>query len=235
MIEIKKSMLKNIFIILLLIVPISFFAQKSDHEFGAFAGVSYYMGDLNQTKLFSSIKPTIGIIYKIDINPRYAIRFSGIFGSLSGSDANSKNGYQLTRNYSFHVPISEFATMIEYHFFPYIPESRYNFITPYVSVGIGALIIPSQENKIPVKPVIPFGIGCKYALNKRFGIAVEWTYRKTFTDYIDQLPDDAYNQTVTSANKQRSFLGSKDWYSFAGISLTYKFAIGSSKCPAYRY
>jgi hypothetical protein len=227
-------MYKNILLVLLLIFQVSTFAQKKDNEVGIFAGVSYYMGDLNPQKIFHEIDPSIGIIYRIDFNSRYALRFSGIFGSLHGSDASSKNAYQIARNQSFRVPISEFASMIEFHFFPYKPESRYEFITPYVAIGLGVLIIPSQQNSIPVKPVIPFGIGCKYAFNKRFGISAEWTYRKTFTDYIDQLPNDVYTQTATFENKQRSFFGSKDWYSFAGISLTYKFALGSSKCPAYR-
>jgi len=229
----KKTMYKISIIILLSLIPVSLVSQK-DHEFGAFAGVSYYMGDLNPKKIFTSVEPVIGIIYRLDLNPRYAIRCSGIFGGLSASDANSNNGYQQTRNFSFRVPVSEFSAMIEYHFFSYIPESRYSFITPYVCLGIGALVIPSEDNKIPVKPVVPFGIGGKYAFNKRFGIAIEWTYRKTFTDYIDQLPDDIYTQSVNISNKQRSFLGTKDWYSFAGISLTYKFAIVNSKCPAYR-
>jgi hypothetical protein len=73
----------------------------------------------------------------------------------------------------------------------------------------------------------------KYAINKRLGIAAEWSYRKTFTDYIDQLPADTYTQTASINNKQLSYSSSKDWYSFAGISFTYKFALGSSKCPAY--
>jgi hypothetical protein len=227
-------MYKSILLVILLIFPLSIFAQKKDHEIGVFAGISYYMGDLNPQKVFHEIDPAVGIVYKIDINPRYALKFSGIFGSLHGSDASSKNGYQIARNFNFNVPISEFVSMIEFNFFPYKPESRYEFITPYVAFGIGVLIIPSPENSIPVKPVLPFGVGCKYAFNKRLGISVEWTYRKTFTDYIDQLPNDVYTQTATFENKQRSFLGSKDWYSFAGISLTYKFALGSSKCPAYR-
>jgi hypothetical protein len=227
-------MYKHILLVILLIFPLCILAQKKDHEIGVFAGISYYMGDLNPQKVFHEIDPSIGIVYKIDINPRYAFRFSGIFGSLHCTDASSKNGYQIARNYSFRVPITEFASMVEFHFFPYKPESRYEFITPYVGVGIGVLIIPSQQSSIPVKPVIPFGVGCKYAINKRLGISVEWTYRKTFTDYIDQLPNDVYTQTPIFENKQRSFFGSKDWYSFAGISLTYKFALGSSKCPAYR-
>ena len=228
-------MFKKILIILFIVIPVDFWAQKKDHEIGAFGGISYYMGDVNPGKIFYSVDPGFGLVYRLDLHSRYALRLSGIFGSLHGSDSNSKDQYQVIRNHSFRVPLTEFAAMIEYHFFDYIPESRYNFVTPYVTVGIGALLLPVEENAFPVKPVIPFGIGGKYAINSRLGVSVEWTYRKTFTDYLDQLPNDAYTQAVSFANKQRSFLGSKDWYSFAGISFTYKFALGGSKCPAYRY
>jgi hypothetical protein len=225
----------RILLIILLILPLSLFSQKKVHELGVLGGVSYYMGDINPRKIFHEVEPAFGLVYRLDLNSRYALRFSGLFGSLRGSDASSDSRYQITRNHSFNIRTSEFASMFEFHFFSYKPDSKYEFITPYVAIGLGVVIIPGQENSFPVKPVIPFGIGCKYAFNKRIGIAAEWTYRKTFSDYIDQLPNDEYTQTASFENKQRSFLGSKDWYSFAGISLTYKFAIGSSKCPAYRY
>jgi hypothetical protein len=66
------------------------------------------------------------------------------------------------------------------------------------------------------------------------GISLEWAYRKTFTDYLDQLPDDEYSGIPSIDNKQRSYAATNDWYSFAGVSLTYKFAFGKTKCPAYR-
>jgi hypothetical protein len=224
---------KSIILILILIFPIAFFAQKKDHEIGVFGGVSYYMGDINQQKLFYSVSPAFGIIYKLNLNPRYAFRLSGTYCSLRGSDSDFA-GYQLTRNHSFNTKLAEIATLFEFNFFPYKPDSRYEFISPYIFIGVGAITLPTPNSSLPIKPVIPFGIGVKYAFNSKIGIAAEWTYRKTFTDYLDQLPNDVYTQTATFANKQRSISASKDWYSFAGISLTYKFALGSSKCPAYR-
>jgi len=90
-----------------------------------------------------------------------------------------------------------------------------------------------SPSNFPVHLVIPFGIGFKYGVNKRIVIAAEWTYRKTFTDFIDQLPPDDYSSSGSSSAKQRSYDNSKDWYSFAGITFTYKFALGSNSCPAY--
>jgi hypothetical protein len=226
-------MYKKVIFFFILIIPLSINAQRKIHEVGLFGGVAYYMGDLNQRKLFYSVEPTFSFIYKVNLNSRYALRFNATLASLSGSDANSNNGYQQQRNHSFSIPLSEFASLFEFNFLPYKPESQYEFFSPYIVIGLGVMIFPTDNGIIPVQPVIPFGVGMKYAINKRFGVAAEWTYRKTFTDYIDQLPADNYTGTATLENKQTSYSSSKDWYSFAGISFTYKFAIGSSKCPAY--
>jgi hypothetical protein len=226
-------MLKRILIIILIIIPLNTNAQRKVHEIGLFGGVSYYMGDLNQTKLFYSVEPTFSFIYRFNVNSRYSFRFNATLSALSGNDADSDNGYQQQRNHSFSIPLSEFAALFEFNFLPYKPESQYEYFSPYIVTGLGAMIYPAEEGTIPVLPLIPFGVGIKYAINSRFGVAAEWTYRKTFTDYIDQLPADSYSETPGIDNKQRSYSSSKDWYSFAGISFTYKFALGSSKCPAY--
>lgn len=85
----------------------------------------------------------------------------------------------------------------------------------------------------------PFGIGFKYSLTKRLGMSVEWGMRKTFTDYLDDVsttyyfdapsvnnPDEAEilsDPTMThNAYMQRGNEKTKDWYSFAGVTLTYK-------------
>jgi len=228
------KLIQRFILSIFIIIPFSVNAQQRLHEVGLFVGVSYYMGDVNQRKLFYSVEPTFSFIYKINFNSRTALRASASLSALSGSDADSQNGYQLQRNHSFSIPLSEISAMYEFNFLPYKPESRDEYFSPYVTIGLGAMIFPAGDGKIPVQPVIPFGIGVKYAFNSRFGVSAEWTYRKTFTDYLDQLPDDKYTQTPGIENKQRSYSSSKDWYSFAGISFTYKFALGISKCPAYR-
>ncbi|MFN8257894.1 MAG: DUF6089 family protein [Bacteroidales bacterium] len=221
--------------IIILLIGCSFIvkAQRKVHEVGLFGGVSYYMGDVNPSKLFYSVEPTFSFIYKYNINSRYGIRFNGTLSSLSGNDADSENGYQQQRNHSFDIALYEFSVLCEFNFLPFKPESQYEFFSPYLVAGLGAMLYPAQSGSAPVQPVLPFGVGFKYAINTRLCVAAEWTYRKTFTDYLDQLPSDNYTQTPVPDNKQYSYSSSKDWYSFAGISFTYKFALGSLSCPAY--
>lgn len=226
-------MRKFILSIVLLLMVTAIHSQRKIYEIGLFAGAGYYMGDVNQTKLFYSPKPVFGILYKIDFNSRYAIRFSGNFAQLAGNDADSDNGYQKQRAHSFGINIQEFSSILEFNFLPYKPKSKFEFFSPYVLIGIGVLNMPKEPDKFPLNPVIPFGMGFKFAPTKRIGIAVEWTYRKTFTDYIDQLQQPDYTEAAIQRNKQISYESSNDWYSFAGITLTYKFAFGSNKCAAY--
>ncbi|MCF8299072.1 MAG: DUF6089 family protein [Saprospiraceae bacterium] len=91
---------------------------------------------------------------------------------------------------------------------------------------------------------IPFGIGFKYSLTKKIGLGIEWGLRKTFTDYLDDVSTTYYldgpsidpNDAVSllsdpgrnhEVGMQRGNSKTKDWYSFTGITITYKFDIGN--------
>ena len=228
-------MLKKILALAITLLSLNTIAQQKLNEIGVFVGAGYYLGEINQSKLFKNPQPAISLLYKFDFNSRYALRFSGTYAKFSGTDATADNGYQIERNHSFDITITEFASMLEFNFLPYKPASKSEYFSPYVALGAGIMLMPSEEGKIPIHPIIPFGVGFKYAVNKRFGIALEWTFRKAFTDYIDQLPKQEYTDRPVVENKQRTYDNSKDWYSFAGITLTYKFAFGKGKCPAYGY
>lgn len=224
----KRNIFKCALIVLFLSVQFYIHAQKKRHEIGAFVGAAYYMGDLNQTQVFYMPSPAFGILYRYDINNRYAIRLSGSYSVLKGDDANSDNIYQQKRGHSFSTRVFDISPMFEFNFLPFKAASRYEYYSFYVTAGIGALFMNSPTS-FPVHPVVPFGAGFKYGISRRIVVTGEWTYRKTFTDYIDQLQPDEYNNHV----KQQSYNNTKDWYSFAGITFTYKFALGSTSCPAY--
>ncbi len=93
---------------------------------------------------------------------------------------------------------------------------------------------------------IPFGVGMKMSLAKRLGLTVFWELHKTFTDYLDDIsttyylngpsidpndPTQYYSDPTMSMEPgmQRGNSRNWDWYSFSGITLTYKFALGKGK------
>ncbi len=97
----------------------------------------------------------------------------------------------------------------------------------------------------------PFGLGFKYSLNKRLGFAFEWGMRKTFTDYLDDVSKTYYmngeniNQNDAAQvlsdptldhkpGMQRGDPKTKDWYNFAGITITYKINLFNNyKCTDF--
>ena len=101
---------------------------------------------------------------------------------------------------------------------------------------------------------IPFGFGVKYSFSKRIAASIEWGMRKTFTDYIDDVsttyylvPDEVIPGTPEAArlshsdpNKdhqpmmQRGNSKTNDWYSFAGLTLTYNINLRNrNKCSDF--
>lgn len=102
---------------------------------------------------------------------------------------------------------------------------------------------------------IPFGVGVKYSFSKRIAATLEWGMRKTFSDYMDDVSytyyqfanevspeDDIYNDLLYSdpnmnhdPNMQRGNSNNNDWYSFAGLTLTYNINLTNrNKCSDFQ-
>ena len=85
----------------------------------------------------------------------------------------------------------------------------------------------------------PFGIGMKYSLSQYIGLGMEWGMRKTTTDYIDDISGTYFDMTgaepiaqqladpsgTHTTGMQRGNSKNEDWYSFAMISISFKFRI----------
>jgi hypothetical protein len=107
---------------------------------------------------------------------------------------------------------------------------------------------------------IPFGVGVKFNISERLILGVEWSMRKTFTDYLDDVsgnyadpvklaaqygavsaafsdrsipnPDQPINDNI---GRQRGNSKTKDWYSFAGLTISYNIKSRPDKCAAYKH
>jgi hypothetical protein len=101
---------------------------------------------------------------------------------------------------------------------------------------------------------IPFGFGFKYSFSGKFAVALEWGLRRTFTDYLDDVSTQYYlsSSTITPGDHnydniqisdpslnhepymQRGLRASQDWYSFAGLSVFYRFNLSKrGKCSTF--
>ena len=245
-------------------------AQKNS-EFGIFLGCSYYLGDLNPNGFFNEFtRPAAGLIYRYNINNRFAARLSALAGTLTADDSKSSSAFQRERNLNFKSPVDELSGQMEFNFQEYeIGNSKYTF-SPYIFGGLGFFRMDpqgkngdqwvelqplrtegqgTQANPDPpyhlIQPCIPFGIGIKTSFSQTLCLSIEWGMRKTFTGYIDDVsglyPNTAQlakatgpNAALALAMSNRSINtdhasmvgtergnGKDDWYSFAGIIISF--------------
>jgi len=199
-------------------------AGQRNADYGVFAGVSSYFGDVNPGRILYSPLPAGGVFYRYNLHPRQALRGSIIFGGFKADDLDFNNAFQRSRAASFTGSAGEFTVQFEFNFLPYSTQGKLWDFSPYFAAGLGIGII--STNTISYQPVIPFSLGFKANIYKNMGIEAEYGFRKTFYDNFDGLND-------LVAPSDIAWLHNNDWYTFAGISLTWKLYDQLAGCPAY--
>jgi hypothetical protein len=246
---------------------------KSKSEGGLTFGAMYYIGDLNTNNHFENSKANLGLIYRYNINPRLAFRTHFSYGNLMANDAKSKNIEQQNRNLSFQTDIYEFASGIEMNFVNYQIGSDKHRVSPYLffQMGIFRMNPKTYYNNelIELQPLgtegqgtelskatfykrvqmcLPIGIGLKLSLSKMISFNIEYGFRKTFTDYIDDVSSFRYvdrgvlssvNGPIVSDLSNRSLDNNsygrrgnpttKDWYFVCNAMLVIKLG-NPNKC-----
>ncbi len=126
-------------------------------------------------------------------------------------------------------------------------DGQWYDLQPLGTEGQGTTSYPDKKPYTLGSFSIPFGVGAKFSFGKTACIAMEWGMRKTFTDYLDdisttyadplilsaensptaaQLADRTIfgpgEEPVSNVGKQRGDSSTNDWYSFAGITVTFK-------------
>ncbi len=210
-------------IFLFLIISITAAGQRNS-DYGIFAGVSSYMGDINPGRLLYSPRPAAGIFYRYNFHPRYSLRTNLFAGGLQGNDLDFNNSFQTARAASFSGTIGELAVQFEFNFLPFTTQGRIWDFSPYFAAGTGLTFI--NTTSVTFKPVIPFSIGFKANVYKNMGLEAEYGFRKTFYDNFDGLKDMVAPSDV-------GWIHNNDWYSFAGLALTWKIYSRLAGCPAY--
>ena len=197
---------------------------QRNSDFGIFAGVSSYIGDINPERLMYAPLAAGGLFYRYNFHPRHSLRASFFAGGLRANDLDFNNAFQQTRAASFSRTVSELAVQFEFNFLTYSTQGkRWNY-TPYFAAGAGMAFF--NTSVITWVPVIPFSLGFKINIYKNLGLEAEYGFRKTFYDNFDGL-----NDLVTPSDF--AWLHNNDWYTFTGIAVTWKFYNKLAGCPAY--
>jgi hypothetical protein len=187
-------------------------------------GVTSYMGDINPGRLLYAPSPALGLFYRYNFHPRQSLRANILTGGIKGNDIDFDNDFQMNRAASFSGTVSEFALQYEFNFLPYSTAGKIWDFSPYFAAGLGAVYVNSTSSA--VVPVVPFSVGFKINVHKNVGLEAEYGFRKTFYDNFDGLNDFVAPSDFTWTHNN-------DWYTFTGISVTWKFYNKLAGCPAY--
>jgi hypothetical protein len=221
-------------ILWLLVFTVTISGQRNA-DYGVSAGVTSYLGDINPGRLLYSPRPAAGVLYRYNFHPRQSLRFNILHGGLRGNDLDFNNDFQQTRQGIFSGSVTEFTAQYEFNFLPYSTAGkRWNY-SPYFAAGIAGVYVsengsvnqpPLSTNDSKFIPVIPFSIGFKINIYKNIGLEAEYGFRKTFYDNFDGLKDSV-------APSDYAWTHNNDWYTFAGLAVTWKFFSRLAGCPAY--
>ena len=213
--------------ILIIIVAFcsGFTAQAQELEYGAWAGVANYFGDLNSNASFELLGPAGGLFFRYNLGYRFSFKNGFNYGRVTFDDAVSEYPFQQARNLSFRSDIAEFSSHVEFNFFKYDREKRHLAFTPYLLVGVSVLYFnPKTEYDgvvYALQPLqtegkgysrihfaIPLGGGFKYSFTPYWAIGIEGGFRKTFTDFLDDVsgtyPGNLNDGSIAGALTDRS-------------------------------
>ncbi len=262
--KLKKNITTLLFFFSVYLVGTSAFAQRLKANIAL--GASAYIGDLQKQQAFL-IQPcaaaTIGASYDITqfIRGRVDITLMGV----RGDDKLSKMAYTKARNLNFRSNIWELAFLGEYDLLNLITQKQTAF-TPYVFLGPGIFCfnpttIDRNGNKVRlhnegtegqllgdaaynyrqyslVQLNFQLGAGFKYTINDNITLGLEASYRKIFTDYLDDVHAAPYVNPADFLAKgqveaaQLSFRGDEIGYNFSDVSSSGR---GSGKSNDFYY
>jgi len=197
--------MKNLFLLLL---SLPLFASSQDFHFSARAGMMGYSGDLKKNAFsFSQSKPMVSLGARYDLTEHIMARSYFTYSAVKASDKKG-SGFMLQRNLDFTSKILDWEIGAQYN----ILNLNEHWWTPYVFAGVGIYhfnpyTVDTLDRKTFLKPLstegqgfaagvpdykltqfsIPLGFGVDYLLGEDHRIGLEFSYRKLFTDYLDDV------------------------------------------------
>lgn len=197
-------------------------------EFGVGGGVLNYSGDLVRGVDISNVRPALAVHHRMNFSQDVSIKWALTSGVLVGKEA-PVDPFSRQRDYSFSINIAELSSVIEYHFLDYKHDKSPIRWSPYAFGGIGFTRVSGveepREDFNRIQTVIPFGIGFKHLIGKRFSIDADMGVRKTFFDLLDNISDG----DLALKNYQYGNPNDNDWYYYVGVSLS--FILYEIPCP----
>ena len=272
--------------LLLALIPMLAHSQtlRKDVEIGAMLGAMNYIGDLNSQSAAGKMNVAGSALLRYDFHSRWAVQFGFAYGNIEGGNPDAIE----KRNLSFRSHIIEGSLTVQFNFVPYQTGAYAKRFTPYMFAGIGVFGFnpktlyngnwyelqplctegqglsqyPDRKPYSLIQLSVPFGLGFKCRIGRYFTIGAEYGFRKTWTDYLDDVSTTYVDGELLTANTeamaailadrsgeidldhayapgtQRGDDSLNDWYAFFGLSLTVKLNVFDAfrkhqRCDAY--
>lgn len=208
------------------------------YDIGIGGGISGYTGEASRIP-FSSPGYNTSIMFRSNINRRFALTFDGMVGKVNANTTNLDDTYPIAPgicDFDFETNYQSFNALFEVNFFPYPFENEIinsKNITPFTFIGLGIVnynydtpstILPKDKD---ITMSLPVGAGVRMNFGDRWGFQARFKASKLFADNFD-----GYELNDPLELGVDNFF-SNDWLYTTTIMLTYSFGkdIWDCNCP----
>jgi opacity protein-like surface antigen len=205
-------------------------AQEYRYEIGGMAGASMYLGDANETSLFQGLNPAGGLLFRNNLDFRWALKADLLMGKVAGDTKNGQNVFPDQAQVAFERTFFELGGQMEFNFLPYSDKYSYlntSKISPYLFAGLGLTLATGENTFFGLN--FPLGIGVKYKLRNKVNIGVEYAVHRLFNDSFD-APDSKGFNLDNPYQVQQGLFKNKDWYNTLLFSISWEFGLKDERC-----
>jgi len=201
-------------------------AQEKEYmyEIGGGAGASWGYGDVNASSAIYSPSLSFDILYRYNINLRWALAVEYLNSGLRGDTRDFDYAFP-DGPYDYNIRYQQLALRPEIHFWNYGWGSDYREkkrYTPFLTAGFSAGVVTGDNQDADFVVGIPMGLGYKLKLAKRWNAQITALFTKTFSDMLDGKADPEGIKT--------SALMGNDWSAAIHLSITFDFKERCVEC-----
>ena len=226
---------------------------------------SNYSGDLTENSIIAIKQTNLGIgpNVRYELNDYLAVKVQYLYMVVEGSDLKSKREWQIQRTLQFRTAIHnvDILGQINLSGILFQQKKRWN---PYLTLGLSYFNFNPkakyQDQWVELKPLgtegqgmkgyaepyklnskaLTFGFGGRYFFSPNLSLTVEFLWRQTNTDYLDDastnyvdydelkaqnglLAAELGNKIKATGGSQRANSSDNDWIQSGSIGISYHF------------
>lgn len=222
------------------------------YEIGGGIGTAVYSGDIIR-KIDTGQSGLQGTLFgKRNFDNVWSLKLGVNLAKIRAADSiRPIDAMASVRQGHFTGRITELSAIMEFNFLDYVNHKSEFRFSPYAFFGMGYAFVNAEgrmHTGAPVEKyrtntlVVPFGGGLKFLLTNQLNLGLEFSFRPTTSDALDQLGsqlpalpryDTPLGPDTKALAKSMNFgnPNSKDWYYFLGLTVSY--TLTKARCYTY--